>query len=212
MLRRVILHGRMKKLFGGPFSFDVQTAGEALRALNVNLPGFLDALKEGAYEVVRGTVKTGQRLELEQVNEFKLGDADFHLIPVIAGSKRSGLVKTILGVALIGAAVFFSGGIAGLAAPLGATGILGGGFATNLAIAGLALTFAGVSSLLTPKNQTKNSDASFELSGPGNTYGQGNPVPVVYGRCMVGAHMISAGLDVEPINVTYQPYVPGYYG
>jgi len=203
-LRKIVLHGRLKRRFQASYTLSVSTAAEAIRALGYQIPGFLDELKKGSYEVVRGDRRTGMRLALEDVPDFKLGNADLHIIPVVRGSKNGGAVKTILGVALIGAAIFFSGGT--LAAPLAASGVLSGVTYGNLAMLGLGLALTGASQLLTPdaKPEEKNQD-SFTLDGPGNTSQQGTAVPLVYGETMTGSVLISAGLDVEPIPVGWDP-------
>jgi predicted phage tail protein len=79
---------------------------------------------------------------------------------------------------------------------------------SNLAMVGLGLTLVGVSQMLTPKTPGKSSatkDDSFLLSGPGNMYEQGNPVPLVYGRCITGSVLISAGIDVESYTNSSSP-------
>lgn len=42
-----------------------------------------------------------------------------------------------------------------------------------------------------------DNSASYSFAGPVNTEAQGNPVPVVYGRMIVGSAVISAGIDAE---------------
>jgi len=202
MRRKIYLHGRLSEKFGKVFELEVQTAGEAVRAMCANFPEFTAELKEGSYELVRGHIneKTGHWLELDQVNSFRLGKADFHIVPHIAGSKNNraaGSTKIILGVALLGAALFLG--------PVVGIGWLSAGMAGNLAMVGLALTVAGVARLLTPAQQNPYQQASFSLSGPTNVYDQGNPVPLVYGRCMCGSQLISAAIDVEPIPVNWDP-------
>ena len=205
MLRKIYLHGPLAEKYGPEFRLSVSTAGEAIRALHVNFPGFTDDLREGQYELVRGANdETGFRLGLEEVNDFALGSADFHIVPVIEGSsKGGGAIKTILGVALVGTALAFSGGM--LAAPLAASGIMSGITYGNLAIVGLALAISGVATLLTPKKKVTSDDSSFSIKGPSNTYAQGNPVPLVYGRLITGSVLVSAGMDVEPIPVGWDP-------
>jgi len=214
MLRNVHLHGHLGKLFGKVHRFEVETAAEAIRALNVNFPKFMETMKEGSYYVIRGRRHGGLSLELEDVTAFKLGKADLHIVPVTKGSgegggKGGGGLKMILGVALIGAAVFFSGGLAaggaGLLAGMGQTAfsIAGMGITWgNIAMVGVALTLSGVSQMLSPQeksqDETKKTD-SFMFSGPINAAAQGNPVPLIYGRVMTGSIPISAGIDIENI-------------
>ncbi|MEZ2406933.1 hypothetical protein AB6806_08960 [Bosea sp. RCC_152_1] len=210
--RNVILHGRLGDEFGKSFRFNVETAGEAIRALNANFPDkFMAALREGSYNIVRGDVENGMGLDENNINAFKLGRADLHIIPVVEGSagrggKGGGGVKAILGVALVGVAIFMSGGLAGggLAAlggeafKIGAMSITWG----NLATVGVAVALMGASSMLTPKEKPKEEtkrDDSFSFSGPINVNEQGNPIPLIYGRVVTGGQPISSGIDIEDI-------------
>lgn len=201
-MRDIHLHGRLAR-FGAFHRLEVDTAGEALRALHVNLDGFLDALREGSYEIVRGDVETGMRLDLDDLNAFRLGAADLHIVPVVEGSKSSGgTAKILIGVALVGAAIFFAPAGAGLlGANLGAavgTGLFSGITYGSIAMIGLGLTIAGVASMIgMPKEEKTKDDSSFTLSGPGNAYEQGNPVPLVYGEVVTGGVLISSAVDIE---------------
>lgn len=204
-MRTVYLHGALGDKYGKSFDLNVETAGEVIRALSANFSGFMKDIYEGAWHVVRGKdIDKGLSLDEKQVSGLRLGKGDLHIVPSIAGSKRSGgALKVILGAVLIGAAFVFTGGA--LAAPiLGGAGFLGGITGTNLALYGAAIALAGVSSLLSPEEKAENGDGSqsFTMSGPGNTSDQGNPVPLVYGEVITGAHLISGGVDIERIAVT----------
>lgn len=207
MLRTVHLHGKLKKQFGSPFRFDVATAGEALRALNCAFPGeFVGALEVGSYQLVRGSKTHGLTLsDLTLVNELKLGLADLHLIPRATGAANNkGVAKTILGAALIGGAIFMSGGT--LAMPLATSGLLSGVTWGNIAAIGLGLTLSGASTLLAKPAATKpdTDDAkSHTLNGPGNTGQQGSAIPLIYGRVLVGSVPVSFDSDIEDTG-TYQ--------
>ncbi len=219
MMRTVHLHGKLKKQFGASYRFDVATAQEALRALNCAFPGkFVEALQTGSYKLVRGALRTGMQLDLELINGLKLGSADLHLIPVAKGALTSqqskGTTKIVLGAALIGGAIFLSGGA--LATPLSAAapGLLGGMTYGNIAAIGLGLTLAGVSTLLTKPAVSKQSDASPTLNGIGNTGTQGAAIQLIYGDVLVGSVPISISSDVEDIAVysDQQGSVEGAYG
>lgn len=208
MLRKVHLHGRLKKQFGPVFSFDVETAVEALRALNCAFPGkFVAALREGSFRLIRGPRLGGMNLDLELAQSFRLGSADLHIVPVAAGSsnKGRGTTKAIVGVALVGAAIFFSGGT--LAAPLaqlgtaipGAVGMTYG----NVALLGVGMALAGVAQMKAPseapKTKEKKPDNSFSFSGPQNTVEQGHAVPITYGQGIFGSVTINSAIDIEDI-------------
>ncbi|HEV7335553.1 MAG TPA: hypothetical protein VGO06_06250 [Bosea sp. (in: a-proteobacteria)] len=209
--RKVYLHGKLGDEFGELFEFEVTTAGEAIRALNANFPNrFMGVLKDGSYYLIRGDEETGMGLEEDHLNSFNLGNGDLHIIPAVKGSagrggKGGGGVKAILGVALIGTAIFMSGGT--MAAPLSgmaSTFAIGGMNISwgTVAAFGLAMTVAGAAQLLSPKekpkDETKRED-SFAFSGPINTNEQGNPIPLVYGRVMTGGQIVSSGIDIEDI-------------
>lgn len=199
-MRTIHLHGHLKDKFGDQHRLNVATAAEGIRALSVNFKDFTKTLEEGSYHVVRGDPKTGMSLALEDVSALKLGHADLHIIPVVAGSKNNGgMMKAILGVALIGAAIFMGPivGAAGFATPIAGTGITWG----NVALFGAIMALAGVSQMLTntDKKTEEGKDESFTLSGPTNFYEQGSPVPLVFGEVITGGVTISGGIDIEDI-------------
>lgn len=211
MLRTIHLYGHLKKEFGPSFRFDVATAGEALRALNCAFPvKFVEALQNHSFKLVRGDKRSGMQLDMENILGLQLGSGDLHLMPIAKGASSSskGTTKVVLGAALIGGAIFFSGGT--LAAPLaGMTdavlpGMIGVTYG-NMAMIGLGLTLAGASTLLTKPVDNKPADqSSAALSGGGNIGNsgkQGDAVQLIYGEVLTGSTPISVSSDVEDIDV-----------
>jgi len=207
-LRRVFLHGRLKARFNGPFAFDAASVQEVVRALAANLPGFRAELAKGAYRVVVGAVKTGEELT-EDLLTFRLPlGSPVHIVPTVAGRKRSGLGKTILGIALISVAAIASFGTFGPIFGAGA-GVFSSLSWGTVALFGAALTFGGIAQLLTPVPKTPSLSGyerpedrpSFLLGGQVNTTLQGNPIPIVGGRILVGGLVISAGIYTEKMPV-----------
>jgi predicted phage tail protein len=197
-LRTIHLHGILAEKFGDKHEFAINTAGEAIRALASNFKEFVSVIHEGNWTLVRGDVEKGQQLDVEDINHFKLGKGDLHILPAVEGGKNRGLM--IAGAVLLGAALFFSFGMGvGLATP-----ILGG-LTTwgNIAILGGAMLLSGVTGMKAGETgkdgQSENSQESFTFSGPGNIYEQGSPVPLVYGQVITGGVLISGGIDVEEI-------------
>jgi len=201
------LYGHLQKEFGADFRFDIATAGEAMRALNCAFPGrFVKELAKGSYRVIRGSLEDGMDIELSHVNEFKLGRGDLHIIPVASGSKNTsgvGTTKAVVGVALIGAAIFFSGGtlaapLSGMAAPL-FSGIGGLTYGT-VAMVGLGLALSGASMLISKAlGQPDDNQGSFSFSGPINVNQQGAAVPLIFGEVICGSQAVSAGFDIVDI-------------
>ena len=155
-------------------------------------------------------------LDLELINALNLGHADLHLIPVAAGAANGkGVAKTVLGVALIGGAIFLSGGT--LAAPLSmlSNPVIAGIGVTwgNIATIGLGLTFAGASSLMTKPTTTLDAKAdqskSFNAIAPGD---QGNAIPLIYGETVVQGVPISFDSDVEDTRAYANESFPGLFG
>lgn len=208
MLRTIHLHGKLKKQFGASHRFDVATAGEALRALNCAFPGkFVGALQTGSFKLVRGAKATGINLsgDMNLINELKLGAADLHLIPSpIGAANTKGVAKTVLGVALIGGAIFMSGGT--LAAPLGmmSNAVISGVGITwgNIATIGLGVALAGASTLLAqpaPTPRDTEADASKTISGSAGSGGQGYPIQLIYGETLVPGVVVSFDSDIEQV-------------
>jgi predicted phage tail protein len=206
MLRTINLHGNLKKQFGPSFRFDVATASEALRALNCAFPGkFVEALRDGQFKLVRGDKRSGMQLDLDLVLNLNLGMGDLHLIPVAKGAMNSttakGTTKIVLGAALVGGAIFLSGGT--LATPLAASGLLSGISYGSIAAVGLGLALTGASTLFSKSATPTGASNSVTVNGGniGNSGQQGNGIPLIYGESLVGTTPISASSDVEDINV-----------
>jgi predicted phage tail protein len=218
MLRQIVLHGKLKELYQDEIRMDVFSVAEAIRGLS-QIPKFRETLEEGAYKVCLGKPDDDSSIP-EEVVTFGLGKTEIiHIIPVLAGSKGGG-GKIILGVAMLALAWYtapISAGMLGGTGSVDLTGgaagadFLGGGVgafgysvsSSTLAKLGLALVLGGINSVISPqlKNNTgASSQNNFLFSGPQNTDAQGLPVPLVYGRCLVGSVVISSGIST--MNIT----------
>jgi predicted phage tail protein len=201
-MKTIVLHGQLGKEFGKKHKMDVKTAAEAVRALIANFPAierFLLERKEFGYRVKVGREVVKKADDLAN----PIGGGTISFTPVIVGAGGS-FGQILLGAAIIGAA-FFTGG-----ASLAASGFLAGGITTTF-FGGIALAFGaslivgGVTSMLAPKPKTMEpgnrpeNKPSYNFNGPVNTIAQGNPVPVGYGRMIVGGAVISAGITTEEI-------------
>lgn len=212
MRNTIHLHGAMKKRFGGPFTLDVRTPAEALRALCCMVKGFDQALRAGAWRVVRGPLrgKGSRSLTRDELGVNLPGE--MHLVAAAAGAKQGGgATKIILGVMLIAAAFIFAPAAVAGATGMGAGGMAGAAFGasftaylgitgTQVALFGLAMAFAGVSALLAPtpkgNNNAKDTKASYGFSGLVNLEDQGTPVPIGCGKMRIPGLPISVGVDV----------------
>lgn len=201
-MKTILLYGFLGRRFGRVHRYDVQTPGEAVRAMTATLEGFRQALIDGgAYRLLVG----GKRgLGREDLHDPVSGSETIRLVPVVSGAGR-GVGQIIAGAILIVAA-FYTGG-----ASLSASGFLAGGITTTfwggIAVSvGASLIAGGVSQMLfSPKQVSGSTDRpdnrpSFAFDGAVNTAAQGNPVAVLYGGpLIVGSQVLSAGLSVEQI-------------
>ena len=188
-MRTVRLYGKLGARFGRRFELAVASPAEAIQALCVQLNGFRRELLESKDKGVAYAVFVGKRNLAKEELELPPGCGEIRIAPVLVGSKRGGILQTIIGAVLVvvGAVVSYFGG--GLGAPLmkfGAAMMLGG------VIQMLSPQPAGLSARDSPEN-----GASYNFNGAVNTSAQGNPVPLLYGEMMVGSAVISGGIYAE---------------
>ncbi|GAP66834.1 hypothetical protein MBSD_n2149 [Mizugakiibacter sediminis] len=201
------LYGEMGAKFGRVHRahLDTNTPAEAVRYLCSQFPkakAYLMGAKDRgvAFAVFRGK----ENIKKENLTE-PVGQDEIRIAPVIMGSKNGGVFSIILGAVLV--VVGFLGSTYGQA--------FGGGvWGPILTKMGIAMIAGGVVQLLTPVPKApKNRDApdnapSYSFNGAVNTQAQGNPVPLLYGRMIVGSAVVSAGINAED----YSPASAGVGG
>ena len=180
-IRTVKLYGQLRQ-FGKSYPLAVRTPAEAIKALCIQIPGFERFLSNAKSRGLVFAVFRGKK----NIGEAELGyqgDGDIIIAPVIVGSKRAGILQTIIGVALIIASPFTGG--------------------STLA-PGIALAAGGVIQMLSPQatNGLKTSAApentpGYAFGSAKNTTASGNPVPLCYGKRRVGGAIISAAIYSE---------------
>lgn len=191
------LGGSLATRFGRNHQRLISHKKEAFKALSVTIPGFeeylITAKKRGlTFAIFVGGKNVG-------MDELELASAgqEIRIVPVVIGSKRGGMFQTILGIALIGAAMFLPGGVAGLGV-FGSTGIAG-----FSAMMGASMAIGGAIQMLSPQQsglamrQSPDNKPSYAFGGPVNSTAQGNPVGVLYGKRRIGGAVISAGIFAE---------------
>ncbi len=206
-MNKVFLHGDLKD-FGEEHTLAVSSPREAIKALIVNKPGFRQRIEQGEYRVIRKPRNGAEGLALEEVGLFVgMSETDLHIVPVPVGSKKAGVGKILLGVALIGAAIVTGGGAAVLAGQIGAfaTGSAGLTMSLGLGMLGGAMVISGLATMMMPTpeapdpNSGEEQPASFLFNGPVNVSQQGHPIPIVIGRYRVGSIVGSSGLSIEQL-------------
>lgn len=179
----VRLGGYLGKQFGKHHRFLVSTPGEVIKALCMQIAGFKNALKVSESKGMTFAVFNGKHNIHENDHFSFMCKNSLTILPLYIGSKRGGILQTILGVILIVVGTYF-----------------GQAWAVQ---AGIGLTLGGVVQMLSPQpqalklKQDSENSSSYAFGGPVNTTAQGNPIGVLYGKREVGGAIISAGILAE---------------
>lgn len=190
-LKTIRLYGVLGAKFGREHRLDIDSPREAIKALTVLYDGFEQFLANAHLKGMEFAVFKGKR----NINEEELHldtTEEIRIAPIIKGSKRGGFFQTMLGVALIGAAIFAPWGTALWASDL-------------MLMVGAGAAMGGVVQMLSPQprglsmRQDSDNKPSYAFGGAVNSTAQGNPVPLLYGldRREVGGAIISAGIYTE---------------
>lgn len=195
-LRKVKLYGELGKKFGRTHHFAVASPGEAIRALCANFPEFEAHLSSAHKRRIGYRIIVGDKNGLEAVEQLHdpVGRGSISIVPDVIGSKNGGLGQILMGAVLIWASVMTGGA---------AAGTLAAQMSPMLMSAGISMALGGVIQMLSPQpkmaEQREERKPSYVMDGTVNTMAQGHPVPVGYGRMIVGSAVISAGMSVYQI-------------
>ncbi|MDH0572125.1 tail assembly protein, partial [Pseudomonas fulva] len=178
--------GSLARLFGRSHSklLDSGSVREVFSALRATIPGFAAEIKRldslgMKFAVFRNGANVGE-------DGFERGGTtELRLVPVLTGSKRAGLLQTILG-AVIFVASFYVPGMQGWGQSLGASLMVGG------VIQMLSPQAKGLSQSAAPENLP-----SYAFGSAKNTTASGNPVPICIGERRWGGAIISASIEAQ---------------
>lgn len=143
--------------------------------------GFEQHMRDSMSKGTRYAIFNGSENLSEDDMEKPTGRDVIRIVPVISGSKRAGILQTLVGAVLLVASIWFPA----------------------VAPAGIALVAGGVIQMLSPQakglgtQDAPDNRPSYSFNGAVNTSVQGNPVPLLYGRMIVGSAVISAGIYSE---------------
>ena len=192
MLRKIKLYGPLARFVGRDvLEADVASPAEAVRMLLANFSDLEAHIRKHSYRIFCGDAG----LQAEEEIILPTSAAEIKIVPVVAGSGGDdgiSIGKIFVGVALVAAS--FIPGVGALAA-------------SAMMSIGAGLALSGVADLLTPVPQmpkmrdydprdSKDPRNGFSFSGLQNVSRPGVPVPMVYGKTLVGSIVISAGVDV----------------
>ena len=189
VMSRIELGSVLGKTFGKVHYRLISRVSEAGVALAKTIPGFeqfmISSQRRGlTYSVFKGKKNIG----VDDLGFPVTGDV-IRIVPVIIGSKKAGLIQTILGAVLVIASIWMPG--------------LSIAASNMMFAAGASMTLGGVVQMISPQatglasKQSSDNRASYAFGGVTNTAAQGYPVPLLYGRRRIGGAIISAGIYVE---------------
>lgn len=189
VMSRIELGCVLGKTFGKVHYRLISRVSEAGVALAKTIPGFeqfmISSQRRGlTYSVFKGKKNIG----VDDLG-FPITGEVIRIVPVIIGSKKAGLIQTILGAVLVIASIWMPG--------------LSIAASNMMFAAGASITLGGVVQMLSPQatglasKQSADNRASYAFGGVTNTAAQGYPVPLLYGKRRIGGAIISAGIYVE---------------
>ncbi len=201
-LREIKLYGELADFCGyKSLKADVKTAADAIKCLIGNNPELEPHMCSRYYKVI----VEDNPITIEELH-YPAGRAPIKIVPVVSGEGGRGLGQILLGSLLIGGSFMFGGlQFTQLLGPIVQPGSLAaaGSFTKAAFYIGASLVLGGISAMLTPLPSIDNSEAdpenSFAFSSPINVSRAGIPIPLIYGRRVVGSAVISAGIDIEEV-------------
>ncbi|HCI9213583.1 TPA: tail assembly protein [Klebsiella variicola] len=190
---KIELSGVLGKKFGKVHYRFVSTIGEVARALSATIPGFEKYMINSEGKGLTFAVyKDNKNIGKDDLG-YPVNGKVIRIVPVIKGSKKAGLLQTILGAVLVTVGAVMTIVSGGTASPL----------AAGLMTSGIGMMAGGVIQMLSPQpaglasKQSDDNKASYAFGSVTNTASQGYPVPLGYGRRRIGGAIISAGIYVE---------------
>lgn len=188
MLTQITLYGPLAKEFGRDWELLVSSPAEAMRLIEANKPGFRNWIRGNLDKYDRYKVivdyDDGRTEHLDE-NSFMLERKvkRIRFVPIVVGA-GGGIGKIIGGLFLM---------VVGVIAMNPA-----------IAAAGLMMLVGGIVEMISARPKKKDQGVredktSYFFDGPVNTTQQGVPVPLIYGRVLVGSHPISAKITVDQL-------------
>lgn len=181
-MKKVYLHGSLGKKFGREWELDIHSPAEAFCAINANTDGFLSYLSQRAGDDVHYLVTTKNPKDIKTRSEFQkrivVGSGfdlqtpadEIHITPTPSGG---------MGVLLAAFTAWWT-----------ATGFIQKAFvliAASMAIQGIMNAI-----FKPPKREDATTSKSYLFQGVQNKQAQGIPIPLGYGRLIVGSAVVGS--------------------
>ncbi|PYD92630.1 tail assembly protein [Pseudomonas syringae pv. pisi] len=178
------LSGSLAQRFGRVHlrQIDSGQSQEVFRSLKVTIEGFAEEISRLDKLGMRFAIfRNGKNVGVDALSLG--GTREIRIVPVIGGSKRGGILQTVIGAVMIAVGAY--------------TG------QAWLAQTGAALAIGGVIQMLSPQTSGLKQSASpenlpsYAFGSAKNTTASGNPVPICIGERRWGGAIISASIYAE---------------
>ncbi|HCN45042.1 MAG TPA: tail assembly protein [Pseudomonas sp.] len=178
------LSGSLAQKFGRTHrrQIDSGQSWEVFKALRATLAGFDDEVRRLDNLGMRFAIFRNRK-NVGADGFDRGGTREVRIVPVVGGSKRGGVLQTIIGAVMIVAGVY-----------------TGNAWAVQT---GVALVAGGVIQMLSPQAKGLSQSAapenlpSYAFGSAKNTTASGNPVPICIGKRRWGGAIISASIYAE---------------
>ena len=175
------IHGILAREYGTSFILSISNPKDVLEAIDCNKQGFLQRLielqREGfCYDMIINKTRITHGPDMENMSNPDTID----LVPAISGSGPA-MIPLLGVIGITGGTATFVGGVLN------------------------AVLFAAISYALTPTPENEaleitagGSKSSMIFSNTANLASQGSPVPIGYGRLIIGSQVIQATIKSYP--------------
>ncbi len=208
-LTKIKLHGKLGKQVGKNFNLSIGSVSEAMHAVDIcsGRKLYKNLIENDKKNIKYRVLVNGKdiidqdKTPLDPNKPNTIRDSDITLnrkniksidiIPVVEGAD-SGFWETAL---VVVGAILFIGGM-----------FYGWGVAT--AMLGSGLLLQGISSMMMDppefddfrEIEQVNKRSSYLFNGPQNTVNEGGPIPVLYGRLLIGSQTVGASYDIQYVD------------
>ncbi|AWD90219.1 tail assembly protein [Dickeya phage Sucellus] len=197
---KFILTGELGKKFGRQFDIKARNTSEAIKSMCYQLKGFRQYMETINIRIKISGKNVKGDCEMDAVKGllFPVGANDTVIIAPVSGGRGNNI--------LAGAFMVIAGIVAiVLAVPSGGSSLAAWSAASMaLAASGAVMIIGGAAMMFTKtptssvSSTTSSTDSNTSFSQIDNLAGSGRPVPIAYGRNLVGSFVIQNSVETLP--------------
>tara|TARA_B100001564_G_scaffold349275_1_gene352206 strand:+ start:651 stop:1415 length:765 start_codon:yes stop_codon:yes gene_type:complete len=197
MNRKLILQGSAGEALGEEWNVYAPTIGDAFAVVRANCPKeFMEYFGQDEGQGEFSVKLAGEALDENELGLSNLAGEDIVVTPVPKGSKLNSVEKIILAVILIVASFY-------MPETMFSSEKIASFVASTTAMIGINLALAGINELMMKEPSKDKEEEGAMFGGPANTIKNGLPIPMAYGKVLVGGAPINFGFGawkLEPTN------------